>query len=1002
MSDDHARQIADYEAALQLALPESVRRDIEVKLEHLRAEGANLAIANTVGRDLNQGAINLSADARIDGVAVGVNLGKIIYGRDPQEDERRKLVWYLTALSNKLRRLPLRGLDATLDEGGEGMSLGRVYVELAINESSLDRCKVVADGASVSHYFENDDMTKPLKPSYHPDWVLPSAIVSQVWVSGQKHRGYVIFAEHWDWNETGPQSDLATQFLESDPGQLRLLRSPLVTEIVYQHQFAILLGDPGSGKSTFLRHLAWALAQRGLDQHSDETALVGWDGPHPPAPSPVATGEGEREGERERRQFVPIFLSLRKLAGRLAVDGVGDATVYAALRDEIEGYGVRGIDDLLSESLHSGAALLLFDGLDEVSLDCYAGISEDRLTTLKAVHVFAQLYPKAKFVVTCRTRAFDERLRQAADWPAETIAPFTLGQIRHFVPAFYGELIANEQLEKPQAEKLGTELIDTIVASPKLRAMAETPLLLTMMALVLYHDGSLPRDRPLLYERILELLLGQWDKLREGQSLAEAIGQPDWDSERVRPLLDQLSYQAHDTASSEDGRGRLKRGEVRDALIAYFEAARLPSAWESARRCLSYFEQRSGLLIPDESESYAFAHLTLQEHCAGRHMLLSPNAADLVMQRRAEDRWREPIFLGLGVVQKANPALVSDILARLIHRKEGKQRKPAERWYLDLILAAEIGKDRDWNYLRTQRVDVDRLQDDLRAGLVDLLGDKHQPLPVAERVRASLLLGELGDPRFPVAIDEWRREVERAQAGETSGYFCRVAAGTYVVGSAEDEPDTHFDEQPRHTIGFDETLLIARCPITNSQWHEWEKVSGERALSANSADMSHPNQPAIGLSYNQAVVFCAWLSDQVGATLRLPAELEWEAAARGGDGRRYPWGDGWYEDHAAVQQAQEATPLPRPAPVGCYPAGASPCGALDMAGNVWEWTTDAYRSYPEAKVAFMSSSGRRVLRGGSFQSGKDHVRCAARFGYYPDQVMIDGGFRVVLGPRGTE
>ena len=130
------------------------------------------------------------------------------------------------------------------------------------------------------------------------------------------------------------------------------------------------------------------------------------------------------------------------------------------------------------------------------------------------------------------------------------------------MPAFYAELIANGQLERAQAEKLGQELIDTIVASPKLRAMAKTPLLLTMMVLVLYHDGPLPRDRPLLYERILELLLGQWDKLREGQSLAEAIGQPDWDSERIRPLLDQLSYQAHDTASSEDGRGRLRRGRL--------------------------------------------------------------------------------------------------------------------------------------------------------------------------------------------------------------------------------------------------------------------------------------------------------------------------------------------------------------------------------------------------------------------------------------------------------
>jgi toxoflavin biosynthesis protein ToxD len=145
--------------------------------------------------------------------------------------------------------------------------------------------------------------------------------------------------------------------------------------------------------------------------------------------------------------------------------------------------------------------------------------------------------------------------------------------------------------------------------------------------------------------------------------------------------------------------------------------------------------------------------------------------------------------------------------------------------------------------------------------------------------------------------------------------------------------------------------------------------------------------------------FCAWLSEQTGATLRLPSEQDWEAAARGGDARRYPWGDRWHADRAAMKQEQETAQVSRPAPVGCYPAGASPCGASDMAGNIWEWTTDEYRSYPDAKEAFMSMSGRRVLRGGSFQSGKDHVRCAARFGFYPDQAMIDGGFRVVLAPR---
>src|SRR6266545_2083716 len=117
---------------------------------------------------------------------------------------------------------------------------------------------------------------------------------------------------------------------------------------------------------------------------------------------------------------------------------------------------------------------------------------------------------------------------------------------------------------------------------------------------------------------------------------------------------------------------------------------------------------------PDGPDSYVFAHLTLQEHCAGRHILLSRDATALVMRRRADDRWREPILLGLGVVQQANPWLIESVLRKLIDREEDGHLKPIERWQRDLILAAEIGQDRDWAYLRDLRVDVGPLQLDLR------------------------------------------------------------------------------------------------------------------------------------------------------------------------------------------------------------------------------------------------------------------------------------------------
>ena len=131
MSDERAQRIGEIEAALRQPLPEIARQLLERELRDLRATDApdppTSTYASVEGTAKLSGTVNLGADGRIDGIAVGVNLGKIIYGRDPEEDERKRLVWYLDRLASKLYRLPLRGLDEKLDQG-EGVSLPQVYV----------------------------------------------------------------------------------------------------------------------------------------------------------------------------------------------------------------------------------------------------------------------------------------------------------------------------------------------------------------------------------------------------------------------------------------------------------------------------------------------------------------------------------------------------------------------------------------------------------------------------------------------------------------------------------------------------------------------------------------------------------------------------------------------------------------------------------------------------------------------------------------------------------
>ncbi len=229
----------------------------------------------------------------------------------------------------------------------------------------------------------------------------------------------------------------------------------------------------------------------------------------------------------------------------------------------------------------------------------------------------------------------------------------------------------------------------------------------------------------------------------------------------------------------------------------------------------------------------------------------------------------------------------------------------------------------------------------------------------------------------------------------------RVPAGEFLMGSVAAR-DKHADdtELPPHRVHVPE-FHIGQYPVTNLQYQAFVEETGYQAPHRWESDerpSGKGNHPVARVSWRDALAFCAWLSEATGQPFRLPTEAEWEKAARGTDGRIYPWGD----EPPDASRCNFDNQVGDTTPIGRYsPQGDSPYGLTDMAGNVLEWCQSQFRPYP-----YRARDGReqmewdepRILRGGDYSSDPARVRCGCRY-VMPDFWYFNRfGFRVARGP----
>lgn len=230
---------------------------------------------------------------------------------------------------------------------------------------------------------------------------------------------------------------------------------------------------------------------------------------------------------------------------------------------------------------------------------------------------------------------------------------------------------------------------------------------------------------------------------------------------------------------------------------------------------------------------------------------------------------------------------------------------------------------------------------------------------------------------------------------ETLDYpFIHIPAGEFIMGTIPTGLRKTDPEEPQRRVYVD-AYAIGTYQVTNAQYAQFLKETGHRQpLFWGDERFNAPDFPVVGVSWYDATAFLAWL----GTEYRLPTEAEWEKAARGTDGREYPWGDMWEAHRANTSEAGHRALMP----VGSYPSGVSPYGCYDMAGNAYDWCSDWFHAetykYSPAENPLGASEGRRkVIRGGSWIArGAFAGRCANRAAYEPIQTVHSVGFRVAV------
>ncbi len=578
----------------------------------------------------------------------------------------------------------------------------------------------------------------------------------------------------------------------------------------------VILGEPGSGKTTHLKAvLLWTIRNG-------------------------AASLGLPDGMQ------PVFLPLRDLRAK-------DKTLLAfgrrILREEFPTVS----EDFAKDLIRGGNVLFLLDGLDEVADE------KRRVEVAGWIGREIRRYPKACFLVTCRYAGYTDRVRLDEEFLELHLRPLRRGESESFIRRWF-EVVGSARKEDLTSKS--EELIQ-LLRRPGFRAqriveMTRNPLLLTAICLVQFDRGQLPRGRVELYRSCVDVLLEHW---RRSKELGEEVA-PGLDPDRSRELLQKVALWMH----QEEDRTTATEDEL--AEVVEPELAQIAEAGCDARIFLRNIRDAAGLLTGHSGDLYGFMHLGFQEYLAAQEIRARSHGNRRVLYelaRHYSDSWWQEVILLL--LSEGNPALFEPFMKELAERAvfgrfpkrldlciEEAGRHASPRPFVELLTVSKGGKGlwaRQRQALRVLRSLAPAEVEALRPRLA-----RHPDPKIAEQFRTVGMPGQ---------------ELERIVFGPGIEAV-RIPAGTFLMGSPRGVG--HDNERPRRRVAVGSFYLSVH-PITNEQFRAFlEEHSEAEPAYWSDRDYNQARQPVVGVDWEHARAFTHWAGGD------LPTEAQWEYACR--------------------------------------------------------------------------------------------------------------------------